>query len=1529
MNGTFFHSGTGRFFGRTAKLGSIEIGLTQPPQVAGRGAKPVQEVYATSGMKKSFYFNSKVSEKEKVQLILELVIHEIDQATGVIFDSYGKGWTFVSPFNTCQKRPADIYEGTPRILSAFASQPKLSKCSASLEYSVASFPALGALTHLMPHMLLFSSDDQIPGLLDGFLPHSPSNVPKIELEKSFVVFAENISVKVPRGLLKEVLDAINEHQRELLAGTNSSPLNGAPGGASPSFDIRGSGFSQANFKELRLVCFYHNGFTATNKKQYGNYVILLDETNEYTDFKFIGNIGIDNVFNHDSAYFVAQLEAVFSIGLGHNQFREEKVALGWAPLALPSIQNASRSLFPLEEMMIVGPGVSVAGDRLFESLSRDESGNSLSQSRIMDENKIKLQMTLNLEQLVLNPSSRVSNRNSRQNQQNYQSNPSLAPSDYNRVPGNQRSQLPTQSQFNPHQQIPKMNYGPPPANYGNEMASQQNSSSSRAPFLGSGFPSFQIENQASGTFSQAPPPQRSTLPPSEEGFRNKQWDREAPPPPEDQISQPPPPDTMNYLSPEPSSLPLNDASQFQSPSPALTGGHSPIMQGSHLEGFNQNSPQVSYLNQGPSQSQPGFYQNGYQGPVPVQIQPVIDEKMQKEIEELRLGQQKLLDLVYNIHQTNEWNKYIGTTEYNEGKMSRLEKLKSASMAQSKMKSSEQNAEEPIVANGMSSTGAQQNFVPKELSLPEKEIPRSERMNLYEKAFNGLLDDQLDRASGLGEFGVEMTARQLQQELEDAKKASECKLQFMVMRFGTNMTNSHVPPPERVIFSFTFFDQPHFQTEVLTFEEAKSQQCKEFGGWHKFALASNEPMILNREMFLLHGEEPKYPVYRFEIDPSDIVSETNEAIPGRFTRFINYLHSKSLIIDVFDATSLMFYGMIRVPLRGLLRKNQESVLLSKEYSVINPVSNEFRGSIQLMVRHTARNTAAPCPFANDCINNPHENPKGLKGGNSHHSKSFAPMNYDPKLSLEIGGIKPQQQSSDGFSRKNPFLKIAQGSVNEKPVLPHQTAAKSGKEKKLEMIGRYKQSQINQASLIQQESLRGGSSSFSFSMSKLGMTQKDINKEIKIQKELKKAQIISDLGGGFTPSFSSTIISLSSIEGECQIFPFTVHNHLDKEYPVSVLIREVGFRDPEKKCPLSLITDPSEWRHWINKKRINPPPEFDMITKENGFIIRPNERVTLLFKYQRFTSAERGSQAVVAKKGMKWSSNLNKTDQYASPPTKKQIDFVQVQSFEVSIMDANCLFMEGFTVRAYLAPSTPDHKFKYFLPENKREEIILPSLTTKNHELSEEASRPIFRCSHEMVAIRWDENEKRLVACLKVPSAPSKQEFSIFAFKDTFLTELMGHWCLEINALKSHSDEYKIGFRQRITLNLDGGTEPRSVRIFTDHPKICILPSESRGKVLLMAGTQNKLGLIVRPTEVGDSKVRVNVVDDRSKELIGAWVIGIRGELPSISKVSKFDVIPNESASFIIEYQSSLSTKSIFSFESSNTNLVRVIPIPVPS
>ena len=115
-------------------------------------------------------------------------------------------------------------------------------------------------------------------------------------------------------------------------------------------------------QEVKLFAFYHNGWTAVNKEGVRNYTVLR-KVNE-DKYEFSGTFPVYDVFIHDFACLVVQVELSMKIPLENSIEESMKVVLGWKPVFLD--QDMLGQTKQMTRELNLGPGKSLNLETLFE-----------------------------------------------------------------------------------------------------------------------------------------------------------------------------------------------------------------------------------------------------------------------------------------------------------------------------------------------------------------------------------------------------------------------------------------------------------------------------------------------------------------------------------------------------------------------------------------------------------------------------------------------------------------------------------------------------------------------------------------------------------------------------------------------------------------------------------------------------------------------------------------------------------------------------------------------------------------------------------------------------------------------------------------------------------------------------------------------------------------------------------------------------------------------------------------------------------
>ena len=590
----------------------------------------------------------------------------------------------------------------------------------------------------------------------------------------------------------------------------------------------------------------------------------------------------------------------------------------------------------------------------------------------------------------------------------------------------------------------------------------------------------------------------------------------------------------------------------------------------------------------------------------------------------------------------------------------------------------------------------------------REITRADKALLLQSGIRGILDDPGDVA-GLAHANEE---KSVEAEISDKNVASVFLIQFLAIKPSQNAIfrdslkpleagAEHFELPSKVYFTLNFFDFPLAKTETLSLEKPKDTS-------EVSSLIYGIPYYLVRESFLKAGTGAKEEILRYEIDPS-LKSQINQHI-----EFAKYLFNKSLTIDIWDADSLMLFGSVKVPLRELMKQGKPIASLSREYDIIHSNILSPRGGLQLLIKNVAKPPAQEMPSLNET--NPFLKTQMLNPG------------------------KKKVKSKQKITLPEPYKKsIMHYTVEE---------ANNPDLRKQERISRYKL-----ASIEMKNSNFANHEEYEL---------EKIRKELREINNFRETKKISILKSSLLQQFNEErTINVSF--GRVEIISLEVINHYEFES-----VFTVNIEDPDErflpKPEFSIVSNPTEWKYWVEKKGFVPPPEWSLIASgSSNFVLKAGESVEILVKF--LTMRNYTEEYARDYKQGKITENDIRRKHYIGPRT-----------VHLSITHSNGRIMNGTKVQ--INPHAPivDHTFRFYEQENTKATLYLPALY---HHSAPPTTRPVLTLNYAKAVVDWL-NDKEIALQLDIPSEKSVLKFNLLAYNDVYYAELIGNWVIEIHA-----------------------------------------------------------------------------------------------------------------------------------------------------
>lgn len=201
------------------------------------------------------------------------------------------------------------------------------------------------------------------------------------------------------------------------------------------------------------------------------------------------------------------------------------------------------------------------------------------------------------------------------------------------------------------------------------------------------------------------------------------------------------------------------------------------------------------------------------------------------------------------------------------------------------------------------------------------LSRAQRSRL---ARHGYPTVQLDDARALVPGDHNGAARyDLALEASDPLALHEITVQFAAFRANTPST----PLPRAVYFTFQFYTLPPTRTERLKLASRNSEDSKVDRGVQA-ANDASRLLVRERSDRSRRSEDEPPLILKFAVDCST-------GAPNEATFFAEYLATKVLHVDVWDADSRLHVGTAAVPLDRLLRQRAPVAKVAAEYAVVAP------------------------------------------------------------------------------------------------------------------------------------------------------------------------------------------------------------------------------------------------------------------------------------------------------------------------------------------------------------------------------------------------------------------------------------------------------------------------------------------------------------------------------------------------------------------------------------------------------------------
>lgn len=733
----------------------------------------------------------------------------------------------------------------------------------------------------------------------------------------------------------------------------------------------------------------------------------------------------------------------------------------------------------------------------------------------------------------------------------------------------------------------------------------------------------------------------------------------------------------------------------------------------------------------------------------------------------------------------------------------------------------------------------------------REISSKDKADLLSKGAYTLKQDEINQ--GLIQFSLET-------ELKSDLKASQFIFHFMAYKPSiSNLNSINKNDDLRLKFEFSFWD----------FENLNSDSCIIQKPENKI-YSNTIPFILVKEIF----QDDKNVKLKINYDPNN-----DNFIDYR--SFIEYLLAKNIFVRVFNSNSFLNFGYLKIPLKDFFRNGKTSKILQKEYELFNYTNHESLGHILLNISINS--------FVSKFIYDPLKfKQMSCVGGGSILSNKKKVV-VKPMTINELSKEEKEIIGNDLLSKNN-MLTNNSSIINSKPIklnIDPETQKKLRVLKYSNMVNKKDKYEITDPKNIeklQELKTKQEKEDKYFNTLELASKIKQIKKNKQIQSTIE--------------SSSKNSMNITVIAGDPFFFNYIITNKCESEQSFHVVIskpNELSKNEPE--IPVKLVNDKLIWSHIVNEeKNLLLAPnnqDYDCISDDNYFLLKPEEKIPLLFKVLSIdTNTANKCYTIWIYKG------------------SEPIEYLQLTIVKVL--------------------NIVDHKFEFNCPDNRSSVISIPNpfkMQIMNYNQRTNLTDVILKnqlSNHYYYRLDNDPTNNDFIIKYKPGEINNNSEFNffIYLYLNEMRTKLYSTWEINIRTLETIDVQTKLGSKvsQKFKLELN---ERRTIQCFSSNSEIIYFTEKCSVPMITIPDIPNDIKFVVFPKKKCKlEEVIINVVDISNKILLKSVLVRIIPENPIFTHVVKIECNVGNVTHFKYEYQSKLNKWSIIKFESNDNDFLRV-------
>ncbi len=700
---------------------------------------------------------------------------------------------------------------------------------------------------------------------------------------------------------------------------------------------------------------------------------------------------------------------------------------------------------------------------------------------------------------------------------------------------------------------------------------------------------------------------------------------------------------------------------------------------------------------------------------------------------------------------------------------------------------------------------------------------------------------------------------------DKYRRSEITVQFLAIAGASESR----PPPERVHFTFQFYNFPAVKTErLLALAEPGDKPT--------------DPHVLVREATPA-GSHNRGLQVTFVVDPAF-------QRPDEDAHFASYLaHAAGLHVELWDSASMMAIGGARVPLGALARGGLEAVQQTDEYELYDPMSpgaapHGGLGRIHLRIAHVGRPSAAPAATAASLQRGVQfvrgEAELGRTGRRRRIAKARPLVATHPELLAQL-----KENRVLGPASQAGVTTLARGGAAPSTVTEY--------ERKAQRVEKLREAR----SVLTSD--KGTT---------IGETRLQRLRDLRIIAAFRE-KVKSDMILNLLKMDITATITLHPTFGQMCYFEFPLQNPYRRDQNIVI---DIEGADGE----LSLVTRGADAAHLRRVFAINQgaaPVEDDLFDDGCRVYLEALELVQVPFRFQSFASGavpfdprsmdSAGSAAMVLREGP--AGGDQHAQSAAIAPRQVRVVFRSEESGQP-------LYILVVEVQPH--PFVVTNTVRFHHPEGSMLQAVIPLPPLPALPAGHQPLRHLACDSSSVVATSVAQGVD-----IKARVSLGVERFHLCVYSDpqrAVLTEVIE---VVVCGLLRHDITCSMGETARgslIVRGTSGAAAPMVCRAYSSDPSLKVDPQPFS----VVAGALNEVPFSVTPEHQGYSTVRVHLVDEATAAVVAAWAVAVHAQPALLSKAFDLHVPLGSALSKKVSYPNPFAQQREFHIRTDRPDLV---------